>query len=33
MNIYAGNGSDHAVGETVRQAFESFGQVISAKII
>jgi RNA recognition motif-containing protein len=33
MNIYAGSGSDHATGETVRQAFESFGQVISARII
>jgi hypothetical protein len=33
MNIYAGSGSDHATGETVRQAFESFGRVISAKII
>jgi hypothetical protein len=33
MNIYAGSGSDHAAGKTVRQAFESFGQVISAKII
>ena len=33
MNIYAGSGSYHAAGETVRQAFESFGQVISARII
>jgi hypothetical protein len=33
MNIYAGSGSDHAAWQTVRQAFESFGQVISAKIV
>jgi RNA recognition motif-containing protein len=33
MNIYVGNLSYHAREETVRQAFESFGQVISARII
>jgi RNA recognition motif-containing protein len=33
MNIYVGNLSYNATEETVRQAFESFGQVISAKII
>jgi RNA recognition motif-containing protein len=33
MNIYAGNLSYNATEETVRQAFESFGQVISARII
>jgi cold-inducible RNA-binding protein len=33
MNIDAGSGSYRAAGETVRQAFESFGQVISARII
>ena len=33
MNIYAGSGSDHAAGETVRQPFESFGQVTSARIM
>jgi RNA recognition motif-containing protein len=33
MNIYVGNLSYNATGETVRQAFESFGQVISARII
>jgi RNA recognition motif-containing protein len=33
MNIYVGNLSYNATEETVRQAFESFGQVISARII
>ena len=33
MNIYVGNLSYNATEETIRQAFESFGQVISAKII
>ena len=33
MNIYVGNLSYNATEETVWQAFESFGQVISAKII
>ena len=33
MNIYVGNLSYQATEETVRQAFESFGQVTSARII
>jgi len=33
MNILAGSGSYHAAVETVQQAFESFGQVTSAKVI
>jgi len=33
MNIYVGNLSYHATEETIRQALESFGQVISARII
>jgi len=33
MNIYVGNLSYNATEETVRQAFESFDQVISARII
>ncbi len=33
MNIYVGNLSYNATEETIRQAFESFGQVISARII
>ena len=33
MNIDVGNLSYHATEETIRQAFESFGQVISARII
>ena len=33
MNIYVGNLSYNATEETVRQAFESFGQVNSARII
>jgi RNA recognition motif-containing protein len=33
MNIYVGNLSNNATDETIRQAFESFGQVASTKII
>jgi len=33
MNIYVGNLSYDATDEMIRQAFESFGQVTSAKII
>ena len=33
MNIYVGNLSNNATDETIREAFESFGQVTSAKII
>jgi RNA recognition motif-containing protein len=33
MNIYVGNLSYDVSEENLRQAFESFGQVISAKII
>ena len=33
MNIYIGNLSYNVTEETIRQAFESFGQVTSAKII
>ena len=33
MNIYVGNLSNNATDETIRQAFESFGQVTSARII
>jgi RNA recognition motif-containing protein len=33
MNIYVGNLSYDATDETIRQAFESFGQVTSARII
>jgi RNA recognition motif-containing protein len=33
MNIYVGNLSNSATYETIRQVFESFGQVTSAKII
>jgi hypothetical protein len=33
MNIYAGSGYYNAAEEPVGQAFESFGQVISARII
>ncbi len=33
MNIYVGNLSNNATDETIRQAFESFGQVTSAKVI
>jgi RNA recognition motif-containing protein len=33
MNIYVGNISFDATDETIRQAFESFGEVASARII
>ena len=33
MNIYVGNLSYDATDETIKQAFESFGQVISARIV
>ena len=33
MNIYVGNLSYDATDVTIREAFESFGQVISARII
>ena len=33
MNIYVGNLSYNTTEETVRQAFESFGQVTSVRII
>ena len=33
MNIYVGNLSYDATDETIRQAFESFGQVTSARVI
>jgi len=33
MNIYVGNLSSDMTDETIRKAFESFGQVISARII
>ena len=33
MNIYVGNLSYEATDETIREAFESFGQVSSAKVI
>jgi RNA recognition motif-containing protein len=33
MNIYVGNLSSNATDETIRQAFESFGQVTSARVI
>ena len=33
MNIYVGNLSYDATDETIRDAFESFGQVTSARII
>ena len=33
MNIYVGNLSNDATDETIREAFESFGQVASARII
>jgi len=33
MNIYVGNLSYDATDETIRKAFESFGQVTSAKVI
>jgi len=33
MNIYVGNLSSNVTDETIREAFESFGQVTSAKVI
>ena len=33
MNIYVGNLSYDATEETIRQAFESFGRVTSARIV
>ncbi len=33
MNIYVGNLSSDVTEESIRQAFESFGQVTSSKII
>ena len=33
MNIYVGNLSSDARDETIREAFESFGQVASAEVI
>jgi len=33
MNIYVGNLPNDATDETIREAFESFGQVTSAKVI
>jgi RNA recognition motif-containing protein len=33
MNIYVGNLSNDATEETIKQAFESFGEVASARII
>ena len=33
MNIYVGNLSVDATDEMIRQAFEAFGQVTSAKVI
>jgi len=33
MNIYVGDLSVDATGEMIRQAFEAFGQVTSAKVI
>ncbi|MGD0919901.1 MAG: RNA-binding protein [Thermodesulfobacteriota bacterium] len=33
MNIYVGNLSSNVTDETIREAFESFGQVASAKVI
>jgi RNA recognition motif-containing protein len=33
MNIYVGNLSSNATEETIREAFEAFGQVTSARII
>ena len=33
MNIYIGNLSYDATDETIKQAFESFGEVTSAKVI
>lgn len=33
MNIYVGNLSNNATDETIQQAFASFGQVTSARVI
>ena len=33
MNIYVGNLSYEATDETIKQAFESFGEVTSARVI
>ena len=33
MNIYVGNLSSDVTDETIREAFESFGQVTSARVI
>ena len=33
MNIYVGNLSSDVKDETIREAFESFGQVASAKVV
>jgi RNA recognition motif-containing protein len=33
MNIYVGNLSNDATDENIREVFESFGQVTSAKVI
>jgi RNA recognition motif-containing protein len=33
MNIYVGNLANDATDETIREAFESFGEVTSAKVI
>ncbi len=33
MNIYVGNLSSNATDETIREAFEAFGQVTSARIM
>lgn len=33
MNIYVGNLSSDATDDTVREAFEAFGEVTSAKVI
>ena len=33
MNIYVGNLSNEATDDTLREAFESFGQVTSARVI
>jgi RNA recognition motif-containing protein len=33
MNVYVGNLSSDATDETIKQAFESFGEVTSARVI
>ena len=33
MNIYVGNLSSHVTDEAIREAFEPFGQVTSARVI